>query len=218
MTCFYTKFECAVLLNNRETDWFIVNSGVRQGCIMSPILFLISIDWVMKKMTDSKRGITWSIYTTLEDLDFADDIALLSSRHSDMKNKDWKTQPLCNQLGLLLNASKTEEMRFNVTYAPRWMLTHSKSLRWPKNIFMHTYSKIVNNKKRIYQIAHLRNHFKSINTFMQTRTLIRSWKTHFLLLDIWIIFSCKTLSTHHQKMLCAKFIKKLVWWFYRWIF
>ena len=44
MKCFYTKFECTVLLNNKETDWFTVNSGVRQGCIVSPILFLISID------------------------------------------------------------------------------------------------------------------------------------------------------------------------------
>ena len=44
MKCFYTKFECAVLLNNNETDWFTVNSGVIQGCIISPILFLIAID------------------------------------------------------------------------------------------------------------------------------------------------------------------------------
>ena len=58
MKCFCTKFECAVLLNNKETDWFTVNSGVRQGCIISPILFLIAIDRVMRKTTDSKRGIT----------------------------------------------------------------------------------------------------------------------------------------------------------------
>ena len=78
----------------------------------SPVFaFLIAIDWVMKKTTDSKRGITWSIFTTLEDLDFADDIALLSSRHSDMQEK---TERL-SQLGLQLNANKTEEMRFNVT-------------------------------------------------------------------------------------------------------
>ena len=36
--CFYTQFECSVLLNNKETDWFVVNSGVRQGCITSPIV------------------------------------------------------------------------------------------------------------------------------------------------------------------------------------
>ena len=49
MKCFYTKFECTVLLNNKETDWFTVNSGVRQGCIVSPILFLIAIDWIIRK-------------------------------------------------------------------------------------------------------------------------------------------------------------------------
>ena len=73
MKCFYTKFECAVLFNNKETDWFTVNSGVREGCIISLILFLIDIDWVIKKTTVSKRGNTWSIFTTLHDLDFADD-------------------------------------------------------------------------------------------------------------------------------------------------
>ena len=115
MKCFYTKFECAVLLNNKETDWFTVNPGVRQGCIISPILFLIAIDWVMKKTIESKRGITWSIFTTLEDLDFADDIALLSSRNSDMQEKTERLSHFASQLGLQLNANKTEEMRFNVT-------------------------------------------------------------------------------------------------------
>ena len=64
--CFYTQFDCSVLLNNKETDWFVVNSGVRQGCITSPILLLIVIDWVMKKTTrDSKRGITWPLFGPL---------------------------------------------------------------------------------------------------------------------------------------------------------
>ena len=39
----YTQFDCSVLLNTKETDWFAVNSGVRQGCITSPILLLIAI-------------------------------------------------------------------------------------------------------------------------------------------------------------------------------
>ena len=81
----------------------------------TPILFLIAIDWVIKKTTDSKRGITWSIFTTLEDLDFADDVALLSSRHSDMQKKTESLSHFASQLGLQLNANKTEEMRFNVT-------------------------------------------------------------------------------------------------------
>ena len=129
MKCFYAKFECAVLLNNKETDWFTVNSGVRQGCIVSPILFLIAIDWVMKKTTDSKRGITWSIFTTLEDLDFADDIALLSFRHSDMQEKTERLSHFASQLGLQLNANKTEEMRFNVTSSNKLSKAVLKSIK-----------------------------------------------------------------------------------------
>ena len=56
-----------------------VKTGVRQGCVMSSFLFNLAIDWVMRKATeDEKRGIRWKINTILEDLDFADDIALLS--------------------------------------------------------------------------------------------------------------------------------------------
>ena len=48
--------------------------------------FLLSIDWVMNRTTESRRtGIRWKLTSVLEDLDFADDIALLSSRYVDMR-------------------------------------------------------------------------------------------------------------------------------------
>ena len=110
MKCFYTKFECAVLFNNKETDWFTVNSWVRQGCIIS----LYSL-YHHEEDNRLEKGNTWSIFTTLEDLDFIDDNALLSSRHRDMQEKTERLSHFARQLGLQLNANKTEEMRFNVT-------------------------------------------------------------------------------------------------------
>ena len=57
---------------------FQVETGVGQGCVMSTILFNMSIDWVMGRTTSNKRrGIKWKINTILKDLDFADDIAIL---------------------------------------------------------------------------------------------------------------------------------------------
>ena len=86
---FYLSFKCCVALdNNKTTEWFDIETGVRQGCLLSPILFILAIDWVMRKTTgDRKRGIQWGLFNQLEDLDFADDLALLASNHRNMQEK-----------------------------------------------------------------------------------------------------------------------------------
>ena len=76
---FYWNFRCSV---GHSDTFFEVKTGVRQGCVMSAILFNLVIDWVMRRTTeDTPRGIRWSLFTTLDDLDFADDLALLSHTH-----------------------------------------------------------------------------------------------------------------------------------------
>ena len=61
------------------TDVFQVQTGVRQGCLSSPFLFLLAIDWVLKTPTGQEEyGIQWTASTRLDDLDFADDLAILS--------------------------------------------------------------------------------------------------------------------------------------------
>ena len=83
---FYEHFECSVIVENTLTESFPVKSGVRQGCILSPILFLVVIDWVMRKTTsDHPRGIQWTLFSCLEDLDFADDLAVISAAHNHLQ-------------------------------------------------------------------------------------------------------------------------------------
>ena len=46
------------------------------------------MDWMMKKTrADKRRGIQWNLRTVLEDLDFADDIALFSYKFNDLLDK-----------------------------------------------------------------------------------------------------------------------------------
>ena len=81
-------FECSVIVENILKESFHVKSGVRQSCILSPILFLVVIDWVMHKTTsDCPLGIQWTLFSCLEDLDFADDLAVISATHSHLQEK-----------------------------------------------------------------------------------------------------------------------------------
>ena len=74
----YEESSSAVRVNGDTSSWFQVETGVRQGCILSPLLFAIAIDWVLRRIMDnSTGGITWTEDESLCDLDFANDIALI---------------------------------------------------------------------------------------------------------------------------------------------
>jgi len=60
--------------------WFKVTTGVRQGCILSLVLFALAIDWVMRTaLTSLDVGLQWTDGSRLSDLDYADDIVLLKT-------------------------------------------------------------------------------------------------------------------------------------------
>lgn len=111
---FYEQFECSVIMGNALTEWLPVQSGVRQGCIISPILFLVTIDWITTNTTaDRPRGIQWTLFSQLEDLDFADDLALLSANHTNMQAKTDRLNNFARQVGLTINTSKTQVLCVN---------------------------------------------------------------------------------------------------------
>ena len=71
----YEHFECSVILENTLPESFSVKYGIRQGCVLSPALFLITIDCVMCQTTsDHPNVIQWTLLTYLEDFDFVDDL------------------------------------------------------------------------------------------------------------------------------------------------
>ena len=45
----YEDMACRVVHAGQLTDSFMVKTGVRQGCLLSPFLFLLALDWIMKK-------------------------------------------------------------------------------------------------------------------------------------------------------------------------
>ena len=79
---------------------------------MSGFLFLLALDWIMRKATaDKRRGIWWKFTTMLEDLDFVDDIALLSSEFNDLREKTGRLTEEAAGVGLKTSARKCKTLR-----------------------------------------------------------------------------------------------------------
>ena len=106
------EHQSVVRLKGRRMD---KGSG-HQGCLLSPFLFLLVIDWIIKTTTTGRNnGIQWTLWTQLDDLDFADDLALLSHSHSRMQDKTTLLDTTSAGTGLKINREKTELMKMNTT-------------------------------------------------------------------------------------------------------
>ena len=109
----YNNMQCRVIHEGKLTESFDVKTGVKQGCLLSPFLFLLAIDYIMRESTEGKRnGIQWTMWQQLDDLDFADDIALISSTQQ-MQEKTSLLAETSIKLGLRPNESKTKVMKIN---------------------------------------------------------------------------------------------------------
>ena len=65
---FYNGFRARVLHEGEMTGSFGMNPGVRQGCLLSPLLFLMALDWVSRQgFGDNKTGIQFTLLQKLED-------------------------------------------------------------------------------------------------------------------------------------------------------
>ena len=83
---------------------------------MSPFLFLLAFDWTMKETTDNQQtGIQWSLQKQLDDLDFADETALLSSNNQQIQDKTTSMMDNSAKLGLKPNIDKTKIMKIICT-------------------------------------------------------------------------------------------------------
>ena len=112
----YSGSTSVVRFNNHESNPFTSERGVKQGCVLSPTLFLILLDCVMKQANDqSPRGIRWTLNDYLSDIDYADDICLITQTLPHMQEKISKLSEIAESVGLKINIKKTKLMRIRVT-------------------------------------------------------------------------------------------------------
>lgn len=89
----------------------MINAGVKQGCVLSPFLFILVVNHILRRLERAPRGVLWSFHKRLEDLDYADDICFMAHTFRDMQDKLSEFADLALEAGLRINIRKTKSMR-----------------------------------------------------------------------------------------------------------
>uniref|UniRef100_A0A0L8GRL9 Reverse transcriptase domain-containing protein n=1 Tax=Octopus bimaculoides TaxID=37653 RepID=A0A0L8GRL9_OCTBM len=94
---------------------------------MSGFLFLRAIDWVMRRTTERHRnGIRWNFTSMFKDLNFAEDVALLSSTYEHILSKTYRPAENTDRIGLKLNSEKCKTLRNDVRQQARVRIGNNK--------------------------------------------------------------------------------------------
>ena len=98
----YICSQAAVRTTERETHWFEVKCGLRQGCVLSPLLFVIFMDNIMKQANQEENS--------LEEMMFADDLVLIADDQIRLQEMVSNLDQQCKKYGIRISRDKTEVM------------------------------------------------------------------------------------------------------------
>ena len=107
-----------VLTPDGETDTFPILAGVQQGDTLAPYLFIVILDYALRRVITGKEEKLGFTITpgksrrvkpvTQTDFDYADDIALVSDSVEKTQALLLSVESECQKMGLQLNAKKAE--------------------------------------------------------------------------------------------------------------
>ena len=107
----YDNQKAVVRTTYGMTDFFNIGQGVRQGCILSPHLFNVYSEKIMREALDGFKGSIKVGGRTVSNLRYADDIVLIAGSMQELEDLVTRVKVASEQAGLMLNTQKTKVMK-----------------------------------------------------------------------------------------------------------
>ena len=106
----YAGQEATVRTGHGAKDWFQIEKGICQGCILSPCLFNLYAEYIMRNagLDEAQAGIT--SWRNINNLRYADDTTLMAESKEELKSLLMKVKEESEKVGLKLNIQKTKIM------------------------------------------------------------------------------------------------------------
>ena len=107
----YAVQEATVRTGHGTTDWFQTGKGVCQGCILSPCLFNLYAEYIMRNagLEEAQAGIKIA-WRNINNLRYAVDTTFMAESEEELKSLLMKVKEESEKVGLKLNIQKTKIM------------------------------------------------------------------------------------------------------------
>ena len=111
-----------------DTELFDINSGILKGDTLAPLLFIITLDYVLRTSIDLYKDLRLTLQksrgrryptVTISDADYADDLALFADLCSDAEKLLHVLGKKANSVGLKVNIRKTQNFNINTDHKAR---------------------------------------------------------------------------------------------------
>ena len=107
----YIGQEATVRTGLGTTDWFQIGKGVHQGCILSPCLFNLYAEYIMRNAgLEEAQGEIKIAGRNINNLRYADVTTLMAESEEELKSLLMKVKEESEKVGLKLNIQKTKIM------------------------------------------------------------------------------------------------------------
>ena len=105
----YAGQEAKVRTGHGTTDWFQIGKGVLQGCILSPCLFNLYAEYIMRNvgLEEAQAGIKFA-RRNINNLRYADGTTLMAESEEELKILLMKVKEENEKVGLKLSVQKTK--------------------------------------------------------------------------------------------------------------
>ena len=102
----YAGQETTVRTGHGTTDWFQIRKGIHQGCMLSPCLFNLYAEYIMRnaRLDEAQAGIQIA-RRNINNLRYADDTTLMAE-NKELKSLSMKVKEESGKVGLKLNFRK----------------------------------------------------------------------------------------------------------------
>ena len=105
----YAEQEATVRTGHGTMDWFQIGKRVRQGCTLSPCLFNLYAEYIMRNagLDEAQAGVRTG-GRNINNLKYADDTTLMAGSEEELKSLLMKVKEENEKIGLNLNIQKTK--------------------------------------------------------------------------------------------------------------